>query len=912
MNRRFYTYFGILVVSFFCSVANAMEWRTISFLDFGGNEASDPNSIAWDMSTDPRYGTTNMGFPGVSFDEFITVGFLSSSEYFVLKSTGGFNGWHPGGDHTSSDPDKGYYLLFDPGMDFQNNPDLYLYEYELGQVCTGVKLRFSIYLAKVSYDKECMMDLVVVDGNQPDKELVRVRGDFSDVYPEPDSVVLNWQRLELEFVNSAESGFNGDKLAFRIIPHDGFRASVPGNDFGVDDIRLEVEQPTVEFSDPKYVYHKPVTLSANVLASELSSFFADLNTVKYWWSYSETADGPFTELYEGSYSSDKKFSYTIDKFDKDDRTGKGNGVYRLTIATPENKENNVCAVIKDFDIDEVSNTVELVLCEGMFEDEKSVVDTLGHKFTYDDATSGTVNYVHDGTDFFAEITFRKVKIDSISNKEEICKGEAFDGKFYNELGKFEYRAPDVYPYKDGECDSLKVLYYVYVKTPTEVKVGDVIGCIGKDMGNGKIFDEPGTYPDTLFEDCVHKIRNVVVLEEIRTSVDFYVCQGKEGPDGKVYDEEGIFAGEPIVEVSSFGCDSFIDPNIIVTGKVEVDLGVVEVCDSEGYEFNGVVYSEPGEYDVVANSVSAVTGCDSITTAHIIVNKSYLSKVDTLICRDQILFGKEYSKAGYDTVQFDYKTESGCDSVEIYNITILDVQLKLRAQFDVNSICFGQQTNLIVDLIPSNVPLTWEPELRDNNPLRPVIKPSETTTYVAHARNTVGCHATDSITIAVNDRPTLTIESVDDETRSVSYVVEGGTPEFSIYVEEKEMGNLAAATLSGMTFGEHEIRVVDANACDASASFVINKLEVTPEGCITPNGDGLNDTWLIKNIDVYPMSVVRIYDRTGRLIFEKQGYSNESGWDGTYNGNPMPSADYWYEIDVEEIDQQYYGHFTLLR
>lgn len=908
MNRNFYTYLGVLVLSLFCGVANAMEWRTINYLDFGGNNEDDPNSIAWDMNADGRYGTTELEYvEGKCYDDYNRI---PQNRYFILKSLNGRKAdWSSGGDHTyEDDPTRGYYMFFDPTSE---NIKVW-YRYDLVGLCTGVKFKFSFYMANIhsSLDGQaCMLALVVADGNQTSNELERKEVDLTRYNSTLDKI--NWMEQVLEFKNEVESGFNGDRLAFMILPTKKFDPNSPGNDFCIDDIKVEIEQPSVTFSEPKFVYMKPVTLSADVPTDELSSFFADLSAVKYWWSYSETEDGPFTELYEGTYSSDNKFSYTIDKFNKDDRTGKGNGVYRLTIATPENKDNKVCSVIKDFEIDEVNNILELVLCEGMFEDEESVVDTLGHKFTYGEALDGGTTYTSDGVNFFADITFRKVKVDSTTNREERCKGVVFSGKKYDKTGRFEYREPDVTPYKDGECDSLIVLYYLDVKEPTVEKSGDVVGCIGKEI-NGRIFDKAGTYPDTLFEGCTHKARNIIVLDEIRTSVDFRVCQGEKGPDGKVYNEAGTFKGEPIVEVSQIGCDSFVDPNIIVTGKVEVDLGVVEVCDSEGYEFDGKVYSEPGEYDVVANGVSAVTGCDSVTTAHIIVNKSYLSEVDTLICRDQILFGKEYTKAGYDTVRFDYKTEAGCDSVEIYNITILDVQLRLRAQFDVNAICFGQQTNLIVDLIPSNVPLNWEPELRDNNPLRPVIKPSETTTYVAHARNSVGCHATDSITIDVNDRPTLTIESVSDETRSVSYVVEGGTPTYTIYVEEKEMGNLASATLSGMTFGEHEIRVVDTNACDASATFVINKLEVTPSGSITPNGDGLNDTWQIKNIDVYPLSVVRIYDRTGRLIFEKQGYSNETGWDGSYNGAPMPSADYWYEIDVEEIDQQYYGHFTLLR
>ena len=48
--------------------------------------------------------------------------------------------------------------------------------------------------------------------------------------------------------------------------------------------------------------------------------------------------------------------------------------------------------------------------------------------------------------------------------------------------------------------------------------------------------------------------------------------------------------------------------------------------------------------------------------------------------------------------------------------------------------------------------------------------------------------------------------------------------------------------------------------------------------------------------------------------DKEGICSEdaNGWDGTYNGVSMPSTDYWYVIDIEEIDMQYTGHFTLVR
>ncbi|WP_157632534.1 T9SS type B sorting domain-containing protein, partial [Cochleicola gelatinilyticus] len=40
----------------------------------------------------------------------------------------------------------------------------------------------------------------------------------------------------------------------------------------------------------------------------------------------------------------------------------------------------------------------------------------------------------------------------------------------------------------------------------------------------------------------------------------------------------------------------------------------------------------------------------------------------------------------------------------------------------------------------------------------------------------------------------------------------------------------------------------------------------------------------------------------------------SGWDGTFNGNPMPSSDYWFQIEYteQEVQKEFRGHFTLKR
>jgi SulP family sulfate permease len=64
---------------------------------------------------------------------------------------------------------------------------------------------------------------------------------------------------------------------------------------------------------------------------------------------------------------------------------------------------------------------------------------------------------------------------------------------------------------------------------------------------------------------------------------------------------------------------------------------------------------------------------------------------------------------------------------------------------------------------------------------------------------------------------------------------------------------------------------------------------------TPNGDGINDDWELKNIDQYPDCVVKIYDKSTRLVFESKGY--QTMWSGEFEGTMLPNDTYSYQIDL---------------
>jgi len=78
---------------------------------------------------------------------------------------------------------------------------------------------------------------------------------------------------------------------------------------------------------------------------------------------------------------------------------------------------------------------------------------------------------------------------------------------------------------------------------------------------------------------------------------------------------------------------------------------------------------------------------------------------------------------------------------------------------------------------------------------------------------------------------------------------------------------------------------------------------------TPNSDNNNDYWHIINAVTEKDLIVFIYDRYGKLI--KSLRSNEKGWDGTFNGHPLPTTDYWF-VAIRTDGKTHKGHFSLIR
>lgn len=140
------------------------------------------------------------------------------------------------------------------------------------------------------------------------------------------------------------------------------------------------------------------------------------------------------------------------------------------------------------------------------------------------------------------------------------------------------------------------------------------------------------------------------------------------------------------------------------------------------------------------------------------------------------------------------------------------------------------------------------------------------------------------------------------------------PKFSPEVIIKAGDNSGQFTVSGATTGQNEaLLVLSGNTSTKGITIIDSKIrilnqKIEPVMSISANGDGINDSSNIQNIEKYPNNTVYIYNRWGQEEWHTQGYKNNDQtaafWGRSTQNDDLSPGTHYYVIRFIDKGEPY--------
>ncbi|UKB81614.1 T9SS type B sorting domain-containing protein [Chryseobacterium sp. MEBOG07] len=239
------------------------------------------------------------------------------------------------------------------------------------------------------------------------------------------------------------------------------------------------------------------------------------------------------------------------------------------------------------------------------------------------------------------------------------------------------------------------------------------------------------------------------------------------------------------------------------------------------------------------------------------------------------------------------TPDGCFKVVRLNLTLNPkpfVQLPNQLDF-----CEGK--SVILDAGPGLKSYEW-----NTGATTQTITVSTPGTYTVKVTNVFGCESTSSTQVSYSVLAHIVSVNITNNTATV-ILSQSGNYEFSLNNFTWQDSNI----FTNLNMGEYTVYVRTKSGCIiGQKNFSIFNIP----NAISPNGDGINDTWRIAGLENYPGTEVYLYDRKGAIIYKEVIKKKPFQWDGKYESQPISTGNYWYTIKVS--DGRIYNGWLLIK
>jgi gliding motility-associated-like protein len=253
----------------------------------------------------------------------------------------------------------------------------------------------------------------------------------------------------------------------------------------------------------------------------------------------------------------------------------------------------------------------------------------------------------------------------------------------------------------------------------------------------------------------------------------------------------------------------------------------------------------------------------------------------------------------------YDTLSGCESFSRIPINLVVHTLSTPQSPTVSSIC--EPGNATVSALPApnvnNSIIHWY-DTATGGTLLGVEQSysqyfSQNTTLYAATYNQLGnCESENRLPVQVYVNPVSTSDLVSQATYgndgSIVVNVITGVPPYSYDWDNDGTGDFDDLNfIDGLIPGVYKLKIRDARNCYRDMEYYINCCIFIPTG-MSPNGDGKNDNWEVKGIELFEDLSISVFNLQGQLVHYQR--NNYIPWNGTINGVMAPVGDYYFVIE----------------
>jgi len=399
-------------------------------------------------------------------------------------------------------------------------------------------------------------------------------------------------------------------------------------------------------------------------------------------------------------------------------------------------------------------------------------------------------------------------------------------------------------------------------------------------------------------------------------------------------------------------------NVDLVANGEMNFTIVDFCASSSSTLNttptytGGTYSitpVPGVFDANTAEISLATEGDTYTVTYAYGSCSTnqtttaIAPIDpsfVIQSNDTICFGENYSISGPNIDHFEFATpptdgaqidingqlsnyspntysirhisNSSCPDTLTKDFTILPLPTQPNITTTDSVICENENyvdiyTNPIVNVSWLRNP-TDTPFLVDANAYLPQNSDIELgdNYFFAYVVDNYGCFSPyDSINIVKVDNSNMFADN-DVEICLGSEVTIGANGAYSYYWPNIDNGSAEqTVTVQPNVLTNYLVILKDINGCEVFDTITVSikdpsECDIEINTAFSPNGDGVNDTWIIKSIEGYPENIVYIYNRWGDVVAKIENYDNQQNvWNGEnqLTNNIVATGTYFYVVEA---------------